>query len=318
MRGQSTASLSGTAKRFFLIISIILFLVCQGGPLHASEKTVVGVIFSADIPYYRAIHQAFSRVIKERGYAGKIQLIIQRPNPDTLAWSNAIRKVLAYDASIIITYGSGAAFQATYETTSVPIVYAGVYAPDKIDLKKKNVYGVGFRVPVSSLLRYLRQMKEIKRLGIVFSEIEPDSVQQMKDVVNSCRRFSLPYVQLSVKRCREVKERLKLYNYDSLFLTNSALVGKYYPDCKGISDTNTVPAVTTMKGYEDLVIVTLTPDTEIEGALLADILIDLLRGKKPENKIVTNNKLVFNMKKAKKLGISFPIELITGADRVIK
>lgn len=301
-----------------LFLSISIFILFPAAS-HSAPRHTIGVVFSADIPAYNEIDNAFRKILKEKGYINKIRFIVQHPNPDPLAWSNAIRKLIAYDAEIIIVYGSGAFLQAVYETDSIPIVFAGVYAPDRLKIiNKKNVTGVGFNVPVSSLIRYLKKMKKVKRLGVVFSEIEPDSVLQMEDIINACERFSIGYIKMPVQKCQQVEERLKLFMYDALFLTNSAVLGAIYPQCAYIPRSLKTPIITTMNGFDEQVNFSLSPDSEPQARELVDIIISILKGKKPGERIITINKLVFNLRLTKEMNLQLPIELISGADRIIK
>ena len=64
----------------------------------------------------------------------------------------------------------------------IPVVYAGVYDPDNADITGKNVTGCGFRVPLSSLLRYFKRLREIDTLSVVYSGMEEDSVRQRDEL----------------------------------------------------------------------------------------------------------------------------------------
>lgn len=301
-----------------LFLSICLFILFPAAS-HPATRHTIGVVFSADIPEYNEIDNAFRKILKEKGYTNKTRFITQHPNPDPLAWSNSIRKLIAYDAEIIIVYGSGAFLQAVYETDSIPIVFASVYAPERLEIRnRKNVTGVGFNVPVSSLIRYLKKMKKVKRLGVIFSEIEPDSVLQMEDVIKACERFSIQYIKMPVQKCKQVEERLKLYMYDSLFLTNSAVLGAIFSKCANVPKSLNAPIITTMKGLDGDVNFSLSPDSHAQARELANIIISLLKGKKPKVRIIKINKLVFNLRLTMEMNLQLPIELISGADRIIK
>ena len=306
-----------------MILIIISFSIFLTSALHAEnrEKIIVGVVFSGDIPFYREIHEELIKRLIEKNYTGRVQFVIQRPNPDTLAWSNAVRKVIAYDASVIITYGSGATRAATYESYSIPIIYAGVYEPKRSGIKGKNIKGVGYRVPVSSIIRYLRKSKDIKTLGVLYSESEPSSETQYGDVRRICKTFSIDVVDIPARRAKEIGKSLNLLSYDSLFLTDSALVNKYFSDYVQIITEKGVPVVSILKGLEEYSLITLSADPREQGALLAKNLIEFINTgdiNKIGNASLSKNSLTFNMKLAIELKLDIPIVLITESDRVIK
>ncbi|VAX33433.1 hypothetical protein MNBD_NITROSPIRAE03-942 [hydrothermal vent metagenome] len=279
------------------------------------------MVFSGDLPFYREIHEELVRELFEKGYARKVRFIIQRPNPDALAWSNAIRKVIAYDASLIIVYGSGAARAALYESSSIPIIYAAVYKPEESGIKGENIRGVGYKVPVSSIIRYLRKTGNIKKIGVLYSDSEPGTKTQYNDVRDVCKTLSLDVVKIPVKRAREIGRKLKLLSYDSLFLTSSALINKYFPDYIMIFRKKSVPLVAIMQGLEEYSLITLSTDPRKQGAILAKNLIQFINNRDIDsikNTDILKNSLTFNMKLAIELGLDIPVELLTESDRVIK
>jgi len=306
-----------------LILSILILLSIVASTLHAAtkEKIIAGVVFSGDLPFYREIHEELVRKLFDQGYDQKIRFIVQRPNPDTLAWSNAIRKVIAYDASLIIVYGSGAARAALYESSSIPIIYAAVYEPERSGIKGKNIRGVGYKVPVSSIIRYLRKTGNIKKIGVLYSKSEPSTQTQYNDVKDVCKSLSIDVVKIPVKRPGEIGERLRLLSYDSLLLTSSALINKYFPDYILVFKKKSVPLVSIMEGLEEYSLITLSTDPRKQGAILAKNLIQFINNGNIDsikNTDLLKNSLTFNMKLAIELGLDIPVELLTESDRVIK
>jgi ABC-type uncharacterized transport system substrate-binding protein len=306
-------------------LSVVVFLVFLFNFLFSVESTaeerVVGVVFSADIPVYHEVHKKFLNKLRKTGYTKKIKFLYQKPNPDSLAWSNAVRKLIAYDATILITYGSGATEAATYETANIPIVYTLVYDPVKSGIKGRNLYGVGYSIPVTSLLRYLKRTTDVKKLGVLASEIEPSSKTQAKHVSDACKDFNMEKVLLNVKNEEEIRIKLKLFSFDALFITDSALLAKSITSIFRIINERSIPIVSTIQGTEDYSLINLHPDIdEIANALYRTFLKVIKEDRKVKGKreIVQRSKLIYNMKISKRLGLQPSIQLITGADRIIK
>ncbi len=300
-----------------------MILSFLAGPLHAATKDgiVAGVVFSGDLPFYREIHEELVRRLFEKGYDKKVRFIIQRPNPDALAWSNAIRKMIAYDASLIIVYGSGAARAALYESSSVPIIYAAVYEPERSGIKGSNIRGVGYRIPVSSIIRYLRKTGDIKKIGVLYSDAEPSTKTQYDDVKAACESLSIDVVKIPIKRPSEIGRRLRLMSYDSLLLTSSALINKYFPDYILVFRKKPVPLAAIITGLEEYSVITLSTDPRKQGDILARNLIQFINNgdiSGIENTELLKNSLTFNMRLAIDLGLDIPVELLTESDRVIK
>ena len=147
---------------------------------------------TGDIPYYAEIHKSFVSELNRRlDGSEEIEIILQRPFPDTISWSNAARKLIAFDVDLIVTYGSPAAQAVIHEKSRIPLVYAGLYEPEQAAVNKKNVTGCGYRVPLSSILRYFKRLKTISTVGIVFSSVEEDSVRQYETMKLLCSQQEL-------------------------------------------------------------------------------------------------------------------------------
>ena len=149
----------------------VIFVLAAAPDLRAEKR--IGVIMTGDIPFYRAIHETFVAELNgwsaAAGKSEKIEIILQRPFPNSISWSNAARKLIAFDVDLIVTYGSPAALAVIHEKTNIPLVYAGFYEPDEQQASSaRNVTGCGFRVPLSSILRYFKRVKNINTLGVVF------------------------------------------------------------------------------------------------------------------------------------------------------
>ena len=81
---------------------ILLTVLCVlSATVDAYAGKRIGVIMTGDIPYYGAMHQTFVAEL-DRKFAGveNIEIILQRPFPDPIAWSNAARKLIAFDGPV--------------------------------------------------------------------------------------------------------------------------------------------------------------------------------------------------------------------------
>jgi ABC-type uncharacterized transport system substrate-binding protein len=123
----------------------------------AAENTI-GVIMTGDIPYYQELHSAFMTKLGKEGFTGNTEVILQKPYPDSISLSNAARKLIAMDVDVIVAYGTPAALAVVNEKTKIPLIYA-VYEPFTQRLKSR--YSSGVNIAGSSLLRYLRGLKQI-------------------------------------------------------------------------------------------------------------------------------------------------------------
>ncbi len=304
------------AFSFFLLLAVVS---TPPVPASAGDKVRVGVVFSADVPYYRDIHRYFIKTLKEKGIYGKIDFLVQKPHPDPIAWSNALRKLYVYDASIIITYGPGTSETVKYEISDVPVFYAGLYSNDTVLENAHFAGGVEYTLPVTSLLRYLRKMDSVKRIGIFFFPPERTSVEEARKVQERCIALGLEPVMLPVHKSSEIGEKLRLFDLDGLYITGSAFMLRYFPEYASEVKRQKIRVVTSSGGLEDKAMLSLYSDPFLIGRELSGLLVGYLKnGRKGDFKIVRRNRLVFNYAISKEMGIDIPLELLTEADEVIR
>lgn len=306
-----------TAVIFSLLIMTFFFLSAH---CLAAEKTV-GVIFSGDVSCYQDIHTSLMARLGREGHAGKVEVIMQKPYPDTLSLANAARKLIAMDVDVIVAYGAPALLSAVSEKTKIPIVYAGVYEPIALQLKAKNIAGISTKVSVSSLLRYLRALTDIKTLGVFYSEHEADSVYQLKELRSLSGQYGFTVEAMNIKRPQEARQVFSGKRPDALFITGSSIVHMALPEIMDYADGMKVPAVSLAPDKTSDTVISLSADPTEQGNKAADKVMKVLGGVSPEKiseETSLDVELVFNLRKAKAMGWRIPMELVASATRLIR
>jgi putative ABC transport system substrate-binding protein len=302
------------------ILLAVLFVLAAAPDLHAEKR--IGVIMTGDIPYYGAIHEIFiSELTKRIAGAEEIEIILQRPFPDPISWSNAARKLIAFDVDLIVTYGAPATHAVIHEKSRIPLVYAGFYEPEHAAVNAKNVTGCGFKVPLSSILRYFKRLKTINSLGIIFSSIEEDSVRQYETMRLLSAQQNIKTEGIDI-RSRQDLDKLKTKKSDVMFITGSSLTHLWLDEIISILDKERIPVADIFPdNNESGVIMTLYHPSQTQGEMAAEMAWRILLGTKPSDitpDTMRDTELVFNLVAARQLGINFPIQLLIEATRVIE
>lgn len=302
------------------ILLAVFFLLAAVPEVQAAKQ--IGVIMSGDVPYYREMHETFVDEIKKR-FAGaeKIEIILQRPFPDPVSWSNAARKLIAFDVDLIVSYGSPATQAVLNEKSRIPIIYAGLYEPDQADLPGKNVTGCGFKVPLSSILRYFKRLKPVNTLAIVINSAEEDSVRQYKTMTELAAQQNIKTKQIDIKSQANLG-KLKAESMDAVFITGSSLVHLWFNDILSILKKRRIPAADIFPDNSGAgVLMTLHQPSLSQGQMAAEMAEQVLRGEKPGNiaaHTFRDTELVVNLVEAGNLGITFPVQMLVEATKVIK
>ena len=303
------------------ILLAVLFVLAAAPDLQAAGKRI-GVIMTGDIPYYGAIHEKFLSELNQRiGGAGEFEIILQRPFPDRRSWSNAARKLVAFDVDLIVTYGAPATHAVIHEKSRIPLVYAGFYEPERAAVNAKNVTGCGFKVPLSSILRYFKRLKTINSLGIIFSSIEEDSVRQYESIRLLTTQQNITTEKIDI-RSRQDLDMLKTKKPDVIFITGSSLAHLWLDEIISTLDEKSIPVADIFPDENETgVLMTLYQPAQAQGEMAAEMAWRILSGTKPSDIIpetMRDTELVFNLLAAKQLGINFPIQLLIEATRVIE
>lgn len=302
------------------LLITVLFVFTDVPGVHAEKR--IGIIMTGNIPYYATMHEKFVAEINKR-FAGtdKIEIVMQRPFPDPISWSNAARKLIAFDVDLIVTYGSSATQAVIHEKTHIPVVYAGVYDPEHAVAADKNVTGCGFKVPLSSILRYFKGLKTIKAIGVVCSSTEEDSIQQYERIKVLAKGQNINAEKIDI-RSRADLNKLETKSKDAVFITGSSLAHLWLDDILSILRKKQVPTADIFPDYSEAgVLMTLFHPSQHQSQMTAEMASQILLGEAPVNIVphtFRDTELVFNLVEAKHLGITFPIHLLIEATRVIK
>jgi len=308
-------------SRSLLHLLLTALLTLAFVPNVCAQKRV-GVIMSGDIPFYGAIHEIFVSELNRR-FAGAedIEVILQRPFPNPISWSNAARKLIAFDVDLIVTYGAPATEAVIHEKSDIPQVYAGFYEPGESTVKSNYVTGCGFKVPLSSFLRYFKRLKTINTLGIVFNSLEEDSFLQYQTMRSLADQQNIKTEKIDI-RSKEDLGKLETVKSDGVFITGSSLIHLWLDDIVMSFEQKQIPVADIFPDdTESGVLMTLYPPTNSQGEMAAEMVSKILLGAKPadiSSIIFRETELVFNLVEARHLGIEFPIQLLIEATRVIE
>ena len=299
----------------------VLLILCAA-PALAADKTV-GVIMSGNIGYYQEIHRAFVGALVKEGFDHrKIDTLLQMPSPDALSWTNAARKLAVAEVNVLVTYGAPAALASIRETKTIPIVYAGVYDPQATGVSAKNSAGISSKVPMTSLLKYLKKLLPFTKLAIVYNEQEPDSVRQADELAQFESQYGFQTVRMPVKRAEDARKLVFTGKADAVFISVSAAVNESLDVIVKAAHGAKIPTISQTGGSaEHGVILSLAPSATEQGEVAARLAARMLRGDNPAGMPAEFPKLVelvLNLKEAGVLGIKVPFDLITDATKVIK
>ncbi len=283
-------------------------------------QTTIGVIMTGDIPYYRSIHEAFITEMAAQGLGpDRCEILVQKPAPTVMSWTNATRKFVAYDVDLLVTYGMPATLAAIKEGHRKPLVFAGVYYPHTLDLDSGNATGISSKVPLQTIVQQFKRIAGFSKLGVLFNQMERDTVLQANSIKDEEDRYQ---VECLLVEFRTQGDQPVLPPLDALLVTTSAQVMVDIDLLLAATRKARIPTACAIGGAEvDGVLLTISANPQEQGRTAARKVAQIMGGASPTDLPVDLPKqveVVINLKEANTLGLKVPFELLSSATRVIK
>jgi putative ABC transport system substrate-binding protein len=303
---------------------IRLFTVCLAAllwtalPLYGEAEAgdIVGVIFTGDIDYYKDIHETFARAMSRKS---GVEIVLQTPVPDPMAWANAAKKLVTIGSKVIIAYGAPATLTTMKATSTIPIVFAGVYDPEAMRITGKNATGISSKVPLASTIEKLKRISGIKKLGVIFNKSEKDTILQVREIKKLESSMGFKIVLMDA---RQKQYAAKAGGVDALFVTTSALAMGRVSDIASAARNARISSAAIMGGGEEKgIIITAEADAKEQGSAIAEMALKVLGGENTVNIPVKSPKkinLTVNLKEASAIGLNVPGDMLGSSTRVIR
>jgi len=294
----------------------VVFLTAVLAPLSAEAGGTVGVLLGADMPYFRAVHATLTaELAKQSG----VELVVQTPAGDRMAWVNAARRFEAVGANVVVAYGATAAQIAVSESGDLPIVYVASHS-SAFRLEGTKTTGVSWRIPILTLLKRLKDVTPYAKLGVVMNPDEPDTVQQLHEVEALADELGAQVVGIAVRQSGDAGKRMRAV--EAVYLTTGCATTSCSNDVLGAAKAAKISAAAPLLGMEEQgALLTMSPSPAEVGKAAAGMVARILAGEKPAViPVVTPKRIEFivNVAVAEGLGLKVPVDVLTGATRVIK
>jgi putative ABC transport system substrate-binding protein len=297
-------------NRFIVLLLAVILM-----PLNAAFAAKIGVIMTGDIPYYQDIHKAFLDNIGNEGH----EIVLQKPMPDPMSWTNAARKLTTIGSQVIVAYGVPATLTTMKVTSDIPIVFAGVYDPDAMKMTGKNATGISSKVSVNDVLKKLIAISKPSKIGIILSKVEKDTILQTKEIQQHQSAMGFTSLLFSVKG-KVNKEKIKDVN--ALLMTTCSAGMLNIKDIVQIARRDKIPSVSLIGGGENEgIILTVSAAPQEQGKELAGMVSTVLGGTAPAQipvKNPTQVDVIINLKEATAIGADIPADIKNSATKVIE
>ena len=310
----------------------LLLLLAFSAPVSAEAAgMMVAAVLTGDLPRYRQAHQAFLKALAQKGYDNSnVEIILQTPNPDPLSWANTIRRFKAIDADIIVTYGAPATLAAIREADDIPVVFVDVYGPVETGISRsmittgRNLTGISSKVPLVTLVKTVKELKPIWKMGVLYSSSEAGSLAQLQEMKEIARQLGFTVVAANVASVAGVDKatRAILPKVDCLYVSECTAGDLGFMKIINMARDSKVPVISlTPEAAEKGALVSMEISPAEQGQLAGEYVSSILGGKKAAQlrlSIPKKIELIINMRVARSLYLDVPLQALNVATRVLK
>jgi ABC-type uncharacterized transport system substrate-binding protein len=316
--------------RYYEVVVILTLLLFPTSPSYAGKK-LIGAILTPEITRYREAHHAFVKALTQKGFDHRtVEIIVQEPNPDPISWANAVRKLEAVGADIIVTYGSPVTIAAMRETRETPIVFVDVYGPVETGITRSmtmsgtNLCGVSSKVPMITLVKTFQEFRHIRKMGVIYGSREAGSLVQFHEIRRIAAQLGFDVVDADLLYTSGLDAALKsmVNRVDCIYVSECSLGSRLFEKIIAFGNRHMIPVISQIPDASGKgALVTMEASPIEQGQLAAETVARILRGVKAgQIQIVTPKKidLIINMRAAKALDLHVPFQSLSVATKIIK
>lgn len=312
------------------LASLLLVPVALAGFLAAASPaaagSTVGLVLPKDCLWGDDAPQKFLEALAREGVKPEdVTLQMQRPAPDRVSRLNSIRKLIAYDANVLVVWGGTGVKEASQEASRTPIVFAGVYDPVKegvvadLNTPGRNVTGVSAQTSLSFLLDAVSESGGAGPLGVIYYSENLDSTAQVDALkVQAPKKGFSPVIPADTKTSGVAEIQAAFEPAKFVYLASGCILKDQAVDYAKLGK----PIVTQAPGLRgNGIVFALAPDPDEMLNETARLTARLLKGEKAGQTPISSVKkieFVIDLAEAQRLGVKVPFSVLSRATRVIK
>ena len=314
----------------FLLVSLVLFSTAFAA--EAPKKVLIGVSKIVSHPALDAVVKG----MQDELAAAKVNVEydVQNANGDMNAAASIATKFQSEKVSLAVGVATPTSQALVNTLKDIPIVFTAVTDPVKAglvaSLKKgdRNVTGVSDMTPVKQQIELLLKVKKVKRLGHIYTSSEENAVVLAGIVKQVCKELGIEFVETTVSKSSEVKQAVQaiIRRVDALYISTDNTVVSAMSAVADVAMKAKVPIMSadpsSAENYP--VLAAWGFDYYKMGRTTGKLVAEILNGKKPEQiptQFMTKTSdvdLLINLDVAKKLGLTFPKDIVKSANKVVE
>jgi putative tryptophan/tyrosine transport system substrate-binding protein len=314
-------------------IQLLAMLVAVTLAMLSCGKSSEGVIGISKIVSHPAL-DSVEKGIQDELANDKYRFDLQNANGEISTASSIAAKFKSDKVVLAVGIATPTAQALANTLKNVPVVFAAITDPVSAGLVKSidkgyhNVAGVSDLTPVRAQIEFLNKIKPIKRLGFIYTSSEDNAVALSKLLKAACDDLKIELVQSAISNSSEVKQAANsiVKRVDAFYITTDNTVVSAISAICDVAMKNNIPVMSAdpSSAEKNSILAAWGFDYYKMGRATGRMVRDILKGKKPEDipvKYMTEASdidLLINLDVAKKLGLSFPPDVVKLANKTVE
>jgi len=295
-----------------LIMLVVFSLMITLLSVEARAAKSIGVLLWNEEARYIECKKGILEQLKNDGYGEPaVKFTIVNAERSKAKLAELVRNFAAAKMDLIISLGTIATVAVTQEIKDVPVVFSMVYDPVETGIAKSwkssgnNTTGSSPLIPMSRILKSLKEFAPVKRLAMLYEPGEKQSVIELRELQKIQASFQIKVIPIIVPKKEEIPNVLAttVTAADAIYIAGSTVAEANAPI---IIDMANKAKVVTVTHLADLVakgvLLGVCANPYFVGRLAGKKAVQILKGAKPASVPIETDKrpdLILNMKTAK-------------------
>lgn len=317
-------------RRIFIFTVVFFGIITLFSQEAEAEKKIGVLIWTKENHYSETIKGLMEQLKKEGFVEPKVKFTIENAEGNKAKAADLAQKFSAARMDMVITIGTSATVIVSKEIKDLPIVFGLVYDPVEAKIAAdwkssgNNTTGASNKISMSNIMRSLKELAPVKRLGVLYQPGERNSEVQLKDLHAEQNEFQIKVVPVPLTSRADVVQILPevLGAVDAIYLSGSSIVGESIPTIVDMATKAKVITVTHLEErVEKGVLLAVCADSYKVGLLAGEKASKVLKGANPSSLpigVLKKLDVILNMKTAKTGHFDIPPSFLKSATKVIE
>lgn len=320
------------SKQFMALLfcSFIMITVMSASGA-AQNDGVIGISKIVAHPALDAVEQGIQDELKSLGLNFSYDL--QNANGEISTAASIANKFKSQKVTLAVGIATPTAQALVNAIKDIPVVFSAVTDPvaaglvSSLDKGEGNVTGVSDMTPVKQQLEFLTRVKNIKRLGHIYSSHEANAVALADLARKACKEMEIVFIETTVTNSAEVKQAVQtiIRRVDGLYISTDNTVVSALNAVTDVALEHKVPVMSADPSSAETfdVLAAWGFDYYKMGRATGRMISSIIKGRKPADiptLFMTDPSdvdLLINKDVANKLGLSFSKDIEKLANKVI-